>query len=84
MRYFRRKQHGLIREKLAKSYADKKKAGFWTAVRHLRRLPSSQASVVDNSSDPSEIATLFASNIHDMLNIHPSTSLDSMLTSIKS
>ena len=35
VRRLKRKQHRLVREKLAKNYADKKKNDFWSAVRQL-------------------------------------------------
>ena len=63
-------QHHLLRKKLAKSFAARKKIGFWSVVRRLNGPPSSRVPVVDNVSDPFEIANLFATNISNLLNTH--------------
>ena len=58
VRRLKRKQNQLTREKLAKSFAGRKKTGFWSAVKQLRRAPTSRAPVVDGCVCPSEIANL--------------------------
>ena len=84
VRRLKRKQNQLTREKLAKSFAGRKKTGFWSAVKQLRRAPTSRAPVVDGCVCHSEIANLFASNMCDLLNTHSPTLRDSMLASAKS
>ena len=84
VRRLKRRQHHLLRKKLAKSFAARKKIGFWSAVRRLNRPPSSRAPVVDNVSDPFEIANLFATNISNLLNTRSPTLRDTMHASIRS
>ena len=84
VRRLKHKQNQLTREKLAKSFAERKKAGFWSAIKQIRRTPTPQVPVVDGCADPSEIANLFASNMCGLLNTHSPALRDSMLVSIKS
>ena len=84
VRQLKRMQHHLVREKLAKSFSEKKKTGFWSAVKKLKRLPRSRTSVVDGISDPSEIVNIFASNIHNLLNTHSPACRVTMHDTIKS
>ena len=69
---------------LAKSFAKNKKDGFWSAVKQLKRGSTSRVSVVDDCTDSSDIANIFASNICSLLNTHSPALRNSMLASTKS
>ena len=84
VRQLKRKQNQLKREKLAKSFAKNKKDGFWSAVKQLKRGSTSRVSVVDDCTDSSDIANIFASNICRLLNTHSPALRNSMLASTKS
>ena len=84
VRQLKRKQNQLKREKLAKSFAKNKKDGFWSAVKQLKRGSTSRVSVVDDCTDSSDIANIFASNICSLLNTHSPALRNSMLASTKS
>ena len=84
VRQLKRKQNQLKREKLAKSFAKNKKDGFWSAVKQLKRGSTSRVSVVNDCTDSSDIANIFASNICSLLNTHSPALRNSMLASTKS
>ena len=78
------KQNQLIREKLAKFFAERKRAGFWSSVKQIIQTQNPQVPVVDGCTDPSGIAKLFDSNMSSLLNTHSFRLRDSMLASVKS
>ena len=61
-----RKQY-LLLDKMAKLYASKRMDSLWSKVKQLNRSSTSHASVVDEISN---IASMFASNLHSLLNLH--------------
>ena len=58
--------------------------GFWLAVKKLVQQSKSQATAVDDITDPSDIANLFANIINLLLNSNSPESRDAMHGSIKS
>ena len=84
VRELKRKQNKLNHERLAKSFAEKRKDGFWSAVKNLKCLSTSRASVVDGCTDSSDIANIFACNLSNLLNTHSPELRNAMLASIKS
>ena len=70
VRELKRKQNKLNRERLAKSFAEKRKDGFWSAIKNLKCGSMSRASVVDGCTDSSDIANIFARNLSNLLNTH--------------
>ena len=63
----KRKQNKLNRERLAKSFAEKRKDGFGSAVKNLKCGSTSRASVANGCTDSSDIANIFATNLSNLL-----------------
>ena len=57
VRRMKRQKDYLVREKLAKSFSERRKTGFWSAVKKLRHQSKFRASIVDGVTAPSDIAT---------------------------
>ena len=60
----------MLQNKLATSFAEKRKNSFWT---HVRKLNSSLAPTIDGVSGSRNIANVFASKLKDTLNTHSSS-----------
>ena len=85
VRRLKRRHHFILREKLAKSFARKRKDDFWSEVKRLNKSPcSSYAPVVDGNNDCKDIAALFASNFSNLLNRHSSLPRTSLFSSVQS
>ena len=61
VRRIKRRKDYLVREKLAKSFSERRKTGFWSAVKKLRHQSKFRVSIVDGVTAPSDRANLFAS-----------------------
>ena len=85
VRRLKRRQQYLVRDKLAKSFASKKKDTFWSEVKRLKSAKNSSCSpVVDGISGAMNIANLFSSKFKNLLNKHPSSSRSDLLSQINS
>ena len=82
MRHLKRRQQYLLRDRLACSFAMKKKDRFWSAVKKVNKPNASLSSIVDGVSGTDNIANLFASKFGALLNKHSSSS-NSILDSIQ-
>ena len=80
----KRRQHILLREKLARSFASKNFNKFWDDVRRLNKSKSSSPPVVDGVRDSKIISSIFASKFDRLLNIHPTSSSKNLYSSIHS
>ena len=63
-----REQNYLLQNKLATSFAEKRKNSFWTHVRKLNSSSSTLAPTIDGVSGSRNIANVFASELKDTLN----------------
>ena len=81
VRRLQRRQQYLLRNKLARSFAEKRNDNFWSKV---KQLTTTHASVVDGISGPSNIANVFATNVRSLLNTHSPSVRDSLQHSIQS
>ena len=70
----KRRKDYLVREKLAKSFSERRKTCFWSAVKKLRHQSIFRVSIVDGVTAPSDLANLFASNLSSLLNSNSRTS----------
>ena len=68
-----RRQKYLLQNKLATSFAEKRKNSFWSHVRKLNRSSSTLAPTIDGVSGSRNIANVFASKLKDTLNTHSSS-----------
>ena len=85
VRRLQRRQRFILQDKLAHSFAMKRKDRFWSDIRHLNR--SSKpciAPVIDGVSGSGNIANMFASKYGSLLNKHSSSSRDSLYSSVQS
>ena len=67
------RQKYLLQNKLATSFAEKRKNSFWTHVRKLNSSSSTLAPTIDGVSGSRNIANVFASKLKDTLNTHSSS-----------
>ena len=73
-----------MRDRLAHSFARKRKDSFWSGVKRLNKATvSSCAFVVDGVSGSGNISNLFAAECGALLNRYPSSSRCSILDSVK-
>ena len=84
VRRLQRRQQYLRRERLARSYAEKKMDDFWTKVKQLNHSSTTRAPVVDGVSGSLSIANLFASNLDKLLNMHSPALRDALHDSVQS
>ena len=84
MHRLKRRQHFLLRERLARSFASKNFNKFWDDVRRLNKSKSSSPPVVDGVRDSKIISSIFASKFDRLLNIHPTSSSKNLYSSIHS
>ena len=82
MRHLKCRQQYLLRDRLACSFAMKKKDRFWSAIKKVNKPNASLSSIVDGVSGTDNIANLFASKFGALLNKHSSSS-NSILDSIQ-
>ena len=82
VRHLKRRQQYLLRDRLACSFAMKKKDRFWSAVKKVNKPNASLSSIVDGVSGTDNITNLFASKFGALLNKHSSSS-NSILDSIQ-
>ena len=78
IRRLKRRKQFLLRDRLARSFAMKKKSTFWSNVKRLNCSP-----VVDGVRGPTNIASIFASRFSALLNKHSPSPRYSLLTSIQ-
>ena len=67
------RQKYLLQNKLATSFAEKRKNSFWTHVRKLNSSSGTLAPTIDGVSGSRNIANVFASELKDTLNTHSSS-----------
>ena len=67
-----RRQKYLLQNKLATSFAEKRKNSFWTHVKKLNSSTSTLAPTIDGVSGSRNIANVFASELKDTRNTHSS------------
>ena len=83
IRRLKRRKQFLLRDRLARSFARKKKDSFWSDIKRLNNPGVAQCSpVVDSVSGTTNIANIFASKFGALLNKH-SSSQYSLLTSVQ-
>ena len=68
-----RRQKYLLQNKLATSFAEKRKNSFWSHVRKLNRSSNTLAPTVDGVCGGKHIANMFASKLKGTLNTHSSS-----------
>ena len=81
VRHLKCRKEFLIREKLARAFAARKKYKFWSEVRQLNQ---SCAPSIDGTSNIQQIADLFSSKFAGILNKHSSSPLNPLLSQIQS
>ena len=85
IRRLKHRKHFLLRDRLAHSFALKKKASFCSDINRLNNKGATKHSpVVDGVSGTKNIANIFASKFSSLLNKHSSSLRNSLLASIKS
>ena len=79
LRLIRKQQH-LLRQKLARSFSSKKSRDFWATVRSVNgsKSNSNHVPVVDGVCGDDNIANLFASKLHSLLNMHGGTTTEAL------
>ena len=70
VRRLKRRKDFLVREKLARAFAARKKYKFWSEVRRLNHVKKSCAPSIDGTSNIQQIADLFSSKFAGILNKH--------------
>ena len=84
VRRLKRRKYFLIREKLARAFAARKKHKFWSDIRRLNHVKKSCAPSIDGTSNIQQIADLFSSKFAGFLNKHSSSPLNPLLSQIQS
>ena len=84
VRRLKRRKDFLIREKLARAFAARKKHKFWSDIRRLNHVKKSCAPSIDGTSNIQQIADLFSSKFAGILNKHSSSPLNPLLSQIQS
>ena len=85
VRRIKRRRQQLLRDKLAFSFARKRKDKLWSDIKRLNRSGDSLlAPVVDGSSGGRNITSTFASKFTSLLNKHSTSSRSSLLASVQS
>ena len=81
----KRRQQFLLQDRLARSFASKRKDKFWVHVKRLMSRPSHPSLLVDGVNGKTEVANIFASKFSALLNKHSSSSSrNSLLATIQS
>ena len=85
VRRLKRKQQHLLRNKLARSFSNRRNNKFWSKVRQLNRSSaSSSSSIVDGVSGARNIANLMTSKFRSLLNTHSPALRDSLYDTLQS
>ena len=84
VRRLKRRQQFLLQDRLARSFASKRKVKFWVHVKRLMSRPSHPSPLVDGVNGKTEIANIFASKFSALLNKHSSSFRNSLLATIQS
>ena len=84
VRRLKLRQQFLLQDRLARSFASKRKDKFWVHVKRLMSRPSHPSLLVDGVNGKTEIANIFASKFSALLNKHSSSSRNSLLATIQS
>ena len=84
VRRIKRRRQQLLRDKLAFSFARKRKDKFWSDIKRLNRSGDSLLAPVVDGSGGRNIASTFASKFTSLLNKHSMSSRSSLLASVQS